>query len=140
MAYARFVLPSTPAKLANPAKVEPSEPRTLAGIATLAGVHAENHFSEPLHLATVAEATPQPSDAIRCADLRNSLTLYEPQADPNRCHFCGERETPAAPFIAVLTAKPGAHHWLHADCHPEHVRRLDARVEAALADDEPAPF
>ncbi len=140
MAYARFVLPCTPAKLANPAKVEPSEPRTLAEIATLAGVHAENHFSEPLHLANVAEAALQPSDAVRRAELRNSPALFEPQADPNRCHICGERETADAPFIAVLTAKPGTHHWLHADCHPEHVRRLDARVEAALADDEPAPF
>ncbi len=79
-------------------------------------------------------------EAFRRAALRNSPALFEPQADPNRCHICGERETADAPFIAVLTAKPGTHHWLHADCHPEHVRRLDARVEAALADDEPAPF
>jgi len=79
-------------------------------------------------------------EAFRVAALRNSPALFEPQADPNRCHICGERETADAPFIAVLTAKPGARHWLHADCHPEHVRRLDARAEAALADDEPAPF
>ncbi len=80
------------------------------------------------------------ADAVRRADLRNSPALFEPQLDLNRCYICGGQEEQGRLFIAVLTAKPGAPHWLHADCHEEHVRRLDTRVEAALADDEPAPF
>ena len=64
------------------------------------------------------------NSAVRLADLRNSMTIYEPQADPNRCHVCGERETAEALFIAVLTSRPGSHHWLHAgSCHDEHMRR-----------------
>ncbi len=74
-------------------------------------------------------------EAFRRAALRNSLDLYEPQLDLTRCYICGGQEEQGRLFIAVLTAKPGAHHWMHSDCHPEHVRRLDARVEATLADD-----
>ncbi len=40
----------------------------------------KNDFSEPLSLATVAEAVPQPSDAIRRADLNGKANLA-PRAD-----------------------------------------------------------
>ncbi len=75
----------------------------------------------------------KPTKAILAADLRNSSELFIPQADPNRCHVCGERERPDQPFIAVLSAKREHRHWLHVECHAEHVRRMEARVEALIA-------
>lgn len=69
------------------------------------------------------------------AMLRNDPALYEPQADPNRCHVCGERETADSPFVAVLTPLPEHRHWLHRACHPEHVARMAAKAEVALASD-----
>ena len=57
----------------------------------------------------------------------DNYQVYEPQADPNRCHVCGERETVDLLFIAVLTSELGTHHWLHHDCHDEHIRRCAAR-------------
>ncbi len=117
---------------------------------SVGSVGNEGRGFQPIKSASIAE-TPlpqhppkltegQPADAVRRAELRNSPALFEPQLDLTRCYICGGQEEQGRLFIAVLTAKPGAHHWLHADCHPEHVRRLDARAEAALADDEPAPF
>ncbi len=61
------------------------------------------------------------------------FTPFEPQADPNRCHVCGESEAAGRLFIAVLTSTPGAHHWLHPECHAEHRRRCtEARIAAAV--------
>ena len=74
----------------------------------------------------------KPTKAFLAADLRNSSALFTPQADSNRCHVCGERESMDEPFLAVLSAKPEHPHWLHVACHAEHARRIDARVEAAL--------
>ncbi len=72
--------------------------------------------------------------ALVRADLRNSPTLFIRQEDLNRCHVCGERESPDLPFIAVLSAVQDQPHWMHVACHAEHVRRLDARVGAMLPD------
>lgn len=79
----------------------------------------------------------KPTKALKAADLRNSLALYIPQLDSNRCHVCGGREGPDFPFIPVLSAKPECPHWIHEACHAEYVRLIDARVEAVLADADP---
>ncbi len=66
------------------------------------------------------------------------FTSFEPQADPNRCHVCGESEAAGRLFIAVLTSTPGTHHWLHPECHAEHRRRCaEARIAAAVPNDIP---
>ena len=116
MGYARFVLPSAPAKVANLATVQPLGPQTVAGLASVAGAHEEISARRASFVASVAV---QPIEALH--------NLCEPQADPNRCHVCGEREAADRLFIAVLTDRPGAHHWLHAACHPEHSRRCAER-------------
>lgn len=73
------------------------------------------------------------TDRARHADLRNSMTVYEPQADTNRCAVCGERETAEALLVAVLTSRPGTHHWLHAgSCHDEHMRATRHFVKSEL--------
>ena len=74
-------------------------------------------IQEPTEL-TEGVATSNPTD---------NSQVHQPQADPNRCHVCGERENVEAPFIAVLTEVPEAHHWLHAGCHDEHIRRCAER-------------
>ena len=57
MAYARFILPSTPATVANPATLQSICDQTVAEIASVAGVHRKNQFSEPQTVATLAAAS-----------------------------------------------------------------------------------
>jgi len=128
VSYRRFVSPTAPANVAKAAKVGADPPRSLAGLASLAGVHAENSVQIVASVATVARF-----DAPCPAVLRNDPALYELQADPNRCHFCGKREAPEDLFIAVLTPLPDHRHWLHRACHPEHVARMAAKAEAMAA-------
>lgn len=76
----------------------------------------------------VSSAVPTvPTVPTQKDDFRSFSDPTAPQADPNRCHVCGEREMADRLFIAVLTDRPGAHHWLHADCHDEHMRRCAER-------------
>ncbi len=59
------------------------------------------------------------------------------QSDLKRCLVCGEAETSASPFVAVLTPVRGRHHWLHAGgCHDEHIARCQAERDAGAPSTE----
>ena len=55
----------------------------------------------------------------------------EPQIDTFRCFVCHLHDTAEKPLVPVLSGIPAhPHHWLHADCWPEHARRCQQAREA----------
>ncbi len=113
---------AAPAPLIPPAKVRAGVERELRALAARGCTGPEAH---------------RDAAAITRALVRNSPALYVPQADPYRCHVCGDRETPDRPLVPVINAEtmtgPDRHHWLHRACHDEHIRCQLEAVEAVMA-------
>lgn len=72
--------------------------------------------------------------AVTRAKLGNAADLAEVQANPTRCHACGDVLDDTRPVVAVMTGRPRSHLWLHArNCHDAHSRRSAERIDALMA-------
>lgn len=59
---------------------------------------------------------------------------FTPQADHNRCYFCGQRESEDRIFVPVMTAFSwSARHWIHRECCEAHSAKCAAERDAARA-------
>ena len=107
-------------------------PSPVAAATIRAGADRERHALARLGLFG-PEAERQ-AVAITRAKLRNAADLAEVQANPARCHFCGDVLDDTGPVVAVMTGRPRAVLWLHSGaCHVAHSCRSADRVDDLMA-------